>query len=556
MTAEAEDPLDSLEVPDGAFGGELLSALDPMLLVSSLAKTVTPAGLVRAMTNLAQQAPGLLQGLDDQPLPPRDWRFSDSTWKDNPVYKRWALAYLAWEKEMMDLVDNDQVDWRTRERSRLVMGIVTSALSPTNTLHGNPEAIKTAFTTGGRSLWNGGANFLRDLVANRGLPAQVDEDAFVVGKDVACTPGMVIHRTPMFELIHYTPMTPTVGRLPLMLLPPAVNKYYFWDLSPGRSLIEYAVSRGVEVYTIVWRDPRPENGIWGIDNYLASASEALDVVCAVSGVEKAHVFGDCSGGMFLAMLVGYQAAAGRHTVATGTFGVTVFDFGEPGGIGIAASDEGLASVSKRAERGEVISADSISDTFVWMRPNDLVWRYLVDDWLLGKKAPAFDIMFWNADGQGLPSQLAAELTEMSLNNSLIKPGGMTILGHPIDLSQVTIDTYQIAGKSDHISPWKGCYAGARALGGTNTFVLTPTGHVQSIIYPPGKPRAAFWTHPHVGPDPDEWAASATKHDDSWWGHWVDWMLARSEGSRPAPAAPGNDTFTAIVPAPGRYVLGE
>jgi len=554
-TAEDVDP-DDIPVADGAFGGELLSALDPMLLASSLSRTITPAGLMRAVTNLAQKAPGLLQGLDDQPLPPKDWRFSDSTWTDNPVYKRWALAYLAWEKEMMDLVDNDQVDWRTRERSRLVMGVLTSAIAPTNSLPGNPAAIKAAFTTGGRSLWNGGANFLRDLVTNRGLPAQVDDRAFVVGRDVAASPGWVVHRTPMFELIQFTPDTPTVAATPLMLLPPAVNKYYFWDLAPGRSLVEYAVSRGIQVFTMVWRDPRPENGTWGIDNYLASAVEALDVVCDITGQPAAHVFGDCSGGMFLAMLLGYQAATGRHTAATGTFGVTVFDFGEPGGIGIAASDEGLAGVSKRAERGEVISADSISDTFVWMRPNDLVWRYLVDDWLLGKQPPAFDIMFWNADGQGLPSQLAAELTQMSLENALVKPGGMTILGESITLSEVTIDTYQIAGMSDHISPWKGCYAGARALAGQNTFVLTPTGHVQSIIYPPDKPRASFWTNPHVGPNPDEWHAAATRHQGSWWGHWVDWMLARTSGTRPAPPAAGNATHPPIAPAPGRYVLGE
>lgn len=538
------------------FGGELLSALDPMLLAASLAKTVTPAALTRAMGNLAALTPGVLSGTGEPLAAGGDWRFKDAAWHDNPVYKRWAHAYLLWEREMMALVDNEDVDWRTRERSRLLMGIVTTAASPTNVLAGNPEAIKAAFTTGGRSLWNGTANFVRDLVTNRGMPAQVDQSAFRVGVDVAATPGWVIHRTPMFELIHYTPTQPQVGRIPLLLLPPAVNKYYFWDLAPGRSLVEYAVGRGIDLYTIVWRDPRPENGHWGIDAYLSSAVEALDVVRDVSGSERVHVFGDCSGGMFLAMLLGYEQASGRHTVATGTFGVTVVDFAQPGGIGIAASDQGLASIRKRAERGEVISAANISDTFVWMRPNDLVWRYLVDEWLLGKKPPVFDIMFWNADGQGLPAQLATELTEMSLENALMTPGGMTVLDHPIDLSQVTVDTYQVAGLTDHISPWQACYAAARLFGGENTFVLTPTGHVQSIIYPMGKARAAFWSNPDIVEDPEAWRAAATKTNDSWWENWVDWLLARSDGLRPAPTDHGNGTYDLIVPAPGRYVLGE
>ncbi len=542
---------------DVGFGGELLSALDPMLLVSSLARTVSVDALTRALANLAASTPQILSGAEEIEIPASDWRFRDSAWHDNPLYKRWAQAYLAWEREMMGLIDaNEEVDWRTRERGRLLMGALTTAASPTNSLQGNPEAIKAAFTTGGRSLFNGTANFIRDLVTNRGMPAQVDTTAFRVGIDIATTPGWVIHRTPMFELTHYTPRVREVGKVPLLLLPPPVNKYYFWDLAPGRSLIEYAVSRGVDVYTIVWRDPRPENGHWGINAYLSSALEALDAVCDVSGSEGVHVFGDCSGGMFLAMLLGYEQAVGRRSVRTGTFGVTVFDFAQPGGIGIAASDEGLASVRKRAEKGEVISAASISDTFVWMRPNDLVWRYLVDEWLLGKKPPVFDIMFWNADGQGLPSQLAVELTEMSLDNSLMTPGAMTVLDTPIDLTQVTVDTYQIAGLTDHISPWQACYAGARLLGGDNTFVLTPTGHVQSIIYPMGKSRAAHYVNRDLVDDAEAWRQAAERRPDSWWANWVDWILERSDGTRRAPQEHGNANYDLIVPAPGRYVLGE
>ena len=539
-----------------AFGGEMLSALDPLLMMESLSKAVTFGSLMKAGVNLAQHVPQVMFGLQEAELPARDFRFKDATFAENAFYRRMAASYVLWEQEMMKVVENDDIDWRTQERARMVMAAMTSAFSPTNLLAGNPEALKLAFSTGGASVRQGFSNFVSDMVSNRGYPSQVDKTAFEVGKNLAVTPGWVVHRTPMFELIHYTPTTETVGRRPLLLLPPPVNKYYFWDLAPGRSMVEYAVGRGVDCFTIVWRDPREDNGDWGAEAYLTSAYEAVDAVLEITGTDGVQVFGDCSGGMILAMLLAHQAAQGTKRVTSGTLGVTVLDFGEPGGIGITASDRGLNKVKQRAERKEVISADDISSTFVWMRPNDLVWRYLIDEWLLGRKPPAFDIMFWNADGQGMPAQFAYDMTAMSLENSLLKPGGMNLLGAELDLSAVDIPTYHIAGLTDHISPWKGCYAGARVMGGEKKFVLTPTGHVQSIIYPMGKPRAAFWTGPNLDLTPEAWQESAERTDDSWWSDWVDWILENADGERPAVPAAGSAKYPPIMPAPGRYVLGE
>lgn len=554
QASDVDRRVDSDDQVGDTLGGEFLGGLDPLLLLSSLSKTVDPAAAAQAMARVASRTSAIMMGTELAEPPARDPRFRDPAFQENPFFRNWAQAYLVWEEEMMRLVDNDAVDWRTRERSRMLMTALTTAAAPTNVLVGNPEAIKKAVTTGGRSLMTGAGNFIRDLLTNQGLPAQVDRSAFKVGVDVAATPGWVISRTEMFELIHYAPVNDRVGTVPLLLLPPAVNKYYFWDISPGRSFIEYAVGRGVDVYTIVWRDPKPEHAGWGVDSYLGSALEAVAQVCSDAGVDDVHVFGDCSGGMFLDMLLAHQVATGRRSIRTGTMGVTVVDFGEPGGIGIAASDEGLETLRRRAERGEIISADSIASTFIWMRPNDLVWRYLVDEWLLGNEPAAFDIMFWNADGQGLTAQLAYELTKMSLENSLIEPGGMTALGEPIDLSRVDVDTYHIAGRRDHISPWKACYHGARVLGGDRTFVLTPTGHVQSIIYPPDKPRASFLTGPELTNDPDAWIPEARKVEGSWWPHWADWLLERSEGTRPAPVVSAPSDLN--EPAPGRYVLGD
>jgi polyhydroxyalkanoate synthase len=555
----SEPPSGLDEATAEAVGGELFSALDPMQLVGSMARTVRPAAVVKAAGNLLSKVPTVLRGEDRTFFPKRDSRFADATWLENGVYRRMAQAYLLWADEMMKLTDNPAVDWRTRERSRLLMGVLTSAAAPTNTLLGNPAALKLALQTGGQSLIDGMANFVADVAGNRGLPSQVDMSGFQVGRDIAATPGAVVMRTDMFELLQYAPTTETVQATPLLLLPPPVNKYYFWDLSPGRSMIEYAVGRGITVFTIVWRDPRPGDGSWGVDAYLRSALSAAAAVTSISESSDVHVFGDCSGGTVAALLLSNQAFLGENTFRTATLGVTVLDFGEPGGIGVTSSQQALRSITERAARAEIISADSIADTFVWMRPDDLVWRYLVNNWLMGQKPPAFDVLFWNNDGQGLPSRFASDLTRFSLENSLIRPGAATALDRPVDLSAVKADTYVIAGLTDHISPWRACYSAVQHLGGSNQFILTPTGHVQSIIYPPSNPKAAFYTGPPMPEsnlDADTWLARATKNAGSWWPHWVDWLIERSDGVRPAPPAPGNSTFPPLGAAPGQYVLGE
>ena len=554
--SERAEALTLDEATEAALGGELLSNLDPLQALESLARTVSPAAALRAGVNVARRAPWIWAGAeDDDPLPPRDRRFQDPTWQGNPYFRRLAGTYLLMAEQLMAMVENDAVDWRTQERSRLLMTVITTALAPTNFLTSNPAALKTAFETGGGSLVKGARRLATDLVTNRGLPSQVNRGAFVVGRDLAATPGTVIARTEMFELVQYTPTTKTVRVVPLVLLPPPVNKYYFWDLAPKRSLIEFAVQSGLTVFTIVWRDPKPGNGTWGVDHYLRAALAAVDIARAVAQSETVHIFGDCSGGMMVCLLLSDRAVSAPDLFRSATLGVTVVDFGEPGGIGVTASDRSLRSARRRAANGDIISAESIGDTFVWMRPDDLVWRYVVDGWLMGHEPPAFDVLFWNNDGQGLPSQFALDMTAYSLANSLIEPGAATALGQPVDLSKVTTDTYVLAGLTDHISPWKGCFAAAQRLGGRNEFVLTPTGHVQSIIYPPGNPKASFYTGTDARLDPDSWLAAATKHDGSWWPHWIDWLTTRSGGRRRAPAEAGNETYRPLMAAPGSYVHG-
>jgi polyhydroxyalkanoate synthase len=538
-----------------AVGGDLLSGYDPLQLAEALAATIQPADLVSAGRNIATGWLQVLLGSSDIALPPKDFRFKDPAWTENPVYHRLAQGYLLFAEEMMRLVEGDRGDWRTAERSRFAMTAITTALSPSNTVL-NPAALKRYLETAGGSGLRGLRNFVGDLRHNRGLPAQVDMSAFVVGETLAATPGAVVHREEMFEILQYAPTTEEVSELPLLLLPPPVNKYYFWDLAPGRSMIEFAVAQGISVFTMVWRDPRPGQGGLGIDDYVLAQMRALEVVLDVSGAGKANVFGDCSGGLFESLMLGYLAADGDERIRSATFGVTVLDFGHPSAVAMTASQRTLKDAERKAAAGEVIPAGDISSTFVWMRPNDLVWRYLINNWLLGNDPPAFDVLFWNNDGQALPSRLACDLGKITLENSVGRPGGVTVLGRPIDLTAVKCDAYLIAGSTDHISPWKACYAATQMFGGSCDFILTSTGHVQSIINPPGNPRASFHTGGELGPDPDAWLASATKHTDSWWPHWTAWLGARSGEKRPAPAELGNDKHPVLGPAPGRYVLGE
>lgn len=548
-------PDDALEAAGTADGGEFLTGYDPLQLAESLVATVRPSDVVTLARRLGMGLVDVAIGRSDVAPAPKDFRFQDLTWKENVAYHMLAQAYLLWADEMMRLVEHDRGDWRTGERSRFAMGIITTALSPSNTVL-NPSCVKRLFETGGVSAVRGFRNFLTDLTNNRGLPSQVDATSFRVGENIAATPGAVVYRDEMFEILQYRPTTESVREIPLLLLPPPVNKYYFWDLAPGRSMIEYVVSQGISVFTMVWRDPRPGMGAHGIDDYVRSQLRAVDVARDISGADSVHVFGDCSGGLFEALMLGYLAASGDDRIRSATFGVTVMDYNHPSGVGMSASSRSLRSLHRRAERGEVISADDISSTFVWMRPNDLVWRYLINNWLLGNDPPAFDVLFWNNDGQGLPSRLAHDMGLVALENSTMKRSGLKVLGQEVDLQAVKCDSYFIAGRTDHISPWKGCYAGTQVFGGHREFVLASSGHVQAIINPPGNPRASFYTGGKLAADADEWLASAEKHQDSWWPHWTKWLHERSGEQRKAPDSLGNEHHRVLGAAPGRYVLGE
>ena len=516
-----------------------------------------PRPLAREVARLGRDPARILRGTDDISPSPRDKRFADPAWSGNPGYRRLAQGYLALTAALSRLVDDfeaDGADWREVEQARFVLNAVASAMAPTNTLLGNPAALKRAFDTGGRSLVRGARNVLTDLVRNGGMPAQVDRSAFTVGTDLGVTPGAVIHREEVLELIEYTPSTPTVRRRPLLIVPPPIGRFYFLDLRPGRSFVEYAVARGFQVFMISWRNPTKEQADWDLDTYAKGIDEAIDVVRDVTGSADVNTLGFCAGGILMTTVLNHLAANGDDRVHSAGYAVTLLDFHSRAPIGAFSSPRLLQLARRNSSRAGVITARQMGAVFTWMRPDDLVFNYLVAEWLLGDKPPAFDILAWNADGTNLPARLHGQFLEIFGANSLVRAGEIRVLGTPVHLSRITVPTFVTGAVTDHLTPWEGCYRTTQLLSGPSTFVLSNAGHIQSLVNPPGNPKASYWTGGEPGADAQAWRAAAERHTGSWWEPWAEWLLERSGDEMPARESRGSSDHPVLEPAPGAFVV--
>ncbi len=504
---------------------------------------------------LAGELLGVVTGRSEVAPARSDRRFADRTWTDNFAYHRVMQAYLATCEAVGEVVEGAEMsDWRSRERARFFAGLVTSTLSPTNTLIGNPAAIKRAFETAGGSVGRGAKTLVSDVRHNRGMPRQVRPDAFEIGVDLAVTPGAVVYRDEVLELLQYRPSTDTVHEIPVVVVPPQINKFYFMDLAPGRSLIEYAVSQGQQVFAISWFNPTKAQRNWDLDTYGAAILRAIDAVKEITGSEQVNLFGLCAGGITASTVLSHLFATGRgDLVRSVSFGVTLLDWAARAPIGMISVPSLIKFATWRSRRAGVLDGPSLASVFTLMRPNDLVWNYVVNNWLMGEDPPSFDILAWNSDPTNLPGALHGQFMKIFEKNALANPGTLTVLGSPVDLSQVTTDTYITGGTTDHLTPWNGCYASAHLLGGESTFVLTNTGHIQTLIAPPGKPKSRYWTGPKPDVGPDAWRERAVEHNGTWWEHWAGWISARSGPLRPAPSELGSQANPPLMAAPGTYV---
>src|SRR5471030_632621 len=484
-----------------------------------------------------------------------DRRFNDPAWSQNPLYKRYLQTYLAWRKELHDWIGDSNLSAQEISRGHFVINLMTEAMSPTNSA-ANPAAVKRFFETGGKSLLDGLSHLAKDMVHNGGMPSQVNMGAFEVGKSLGTTEGAVVFRNDVLELIQYKPTTEQVHERPLLVVPPQINKFYVFDLSPEKSLARFCLRNGQQTFIVSWRNPTKAQREWGLSTYIDALKEAVDVVSAITGSKDINMLGACSGGITCTALLGHYAALGEKKVNALTLLVSVLDTTLDSQVALFVDEQTLESAKRHSYQAGVLEGSDMAKVFAWLRANDLIWNYWVNNYLLGNKPPAFDILFWNNDSTRLPGQFHCDLLGLFETNPFAKAGELIIDGVPIDFGAVDVGAYVIGGVTDHITPWRACYGTARLLGSDTTFVLANAGHLQSLINPPGSPKSFFFAAPATAADPDEWAkaAQAGRVEGSWWPHWREWIQQRSGERVAAPAAPGCSNHPPICPAPGTYVL--
>ena len=543
---------------DAILGANPFVGFDTADIVASAGNVIAcalqrPDRLAESIGELVVELGKAAIGRSEVEPAPGDRCFADPTWLEHPLYRRWMQAYLLSTQTLHEFVDKLGFDERGTQRAEFAITLLTEALAPTNLLAGNPAAIKRAFETGGLSLVRGARYWLDDLLNNNGMPSQVDNRPFRVGENLAITPGSIVHRSEVLELIQYASATESVRTRPLLIVPPQINKYYILDLAPGRSMIEHAVKQGHQVFAISWRNPTPSERGWDLAAYISAIKQAIDVAREITGSAAVNILGACAGGITTAVLLGHLAALGDARVNSATFLVTVLNTEVPSMMGMFASEGAIAAARRNSARRGILAGGELARIFAWLRPNDLVWNYWVNNYLMGKEPPAFDILSWNSDSTNLPAALHSDFLNLFQNNPLVKPDALTVAGTPIDLSSVKYDTYVVGALTDHITPWKACFRTPALLGGKSQFVLSSSGHIQALVNPPGNPKARYMTGNEHSVDPETWLKKATQHSGSWWDHWLRWLREHAGDAIHAPKAPGNARYPALDAAPGRYV---
>jgi polyhydroxyalkanoate synthase subunit PhaC len=552
--ADAASALDLL-LSDAALGVVRRFLPNSSTLRFAMGLARRPRTVARRGAALASELASIAAGRSAIVPGRKDRRFADPAWASNPLLSRTVQTYLAWAGMVESLLADADLNWRDNERVRFVLSNLIDAASPSNNPLINPAGWKAAIDSGGLSALRGFRSLVSDLSAPPRVPAMVAPDAFEVGRDLAVTPGAVVARSDICELIQYEPVTDSVHRFPLLIVPPMINKYYITDLAPGRSMIEYLVGEGHQVFVISWRNPDARHRDWDLDSYGGAIVEALGALRSICGVSEASICALCSGGIAASMVAAHLSATGRLSeLATLCLGVTVLDQAQAG-TASAMIDRRTARLAMAASRGRgYLDGRSLAEVFAWLRPNDLIWNYWVNNYLQGQTPPPFDILYWNADTTRLPAAVHADFIEIALANALTKPGAASMLGSPVDLSKVDVDSYVIAGIADHLCPWQSCYRSTQLLGGTSRFVLSTSGHIASMVNPPTNPKATFQTAPDNPSDPRTWLRAAQTVPGSWWPDYSAWLAERSGGRKARPPGLGGEGFAPQESAPGTYVL--
>jgi polyhydroxyalkanoate synthase len=547
-----------------------LAGVDPASLGDALRAVAADAMLNPALLatwlggiSIAEQTVGLntvrrMQGEDPSPsplVPPDDKRFADPAWKSNPFLFGALEDYFVRSTAALQLVDASRLPEATRHKARFAVKLMMDALAPSNVPWMNPAVVKEAMNSGGASLVRGLQNYLDDVKNNGGQPRQVDASGFKLGVNLAATPGRVVYRNKLIELIAYEPQTPKVHAIPLLCSPPWINKYYIMDLAPGRSFVEWAIKHGHQTFMISYRNPDESMAAYTMDDYLREGLlAAIDVVETLTGAKKINLNGLCLGGTLVVIALAYLAAKGQAgRISSATVTNTLVDFSLPGDLGVFTDEASVSKLEARMQERGFLDAGEMAGTFNALRANDLIWSYVVNNWFMGKNPPAFDILAWNGDSTRMPAVMHSQyLRACYLRNAIIEPGAFVIGRVKIDLGKIRTPLYVLGAESDHIALWHASYATTQWVGGEAKYTLTNSGHVAGIVNPPSNPKSHYWTKPRAtkGQGPQAWRDSATRHEGSWWNDWSAWV-ARHAGARTSPAKlpPGE-------PAPGVYVRDQ
>ena len=526
-----------------------------------------PPGKVPAV----QLSPAKLQALQEQYLKEaqalwsqslqgtpevKDRRFSGDGWASNPVAAFSAAAYLLNARTLMGLADAVEGDEKTRARIRFGVEQWMAAMAPSNFLAFNAEAQKKAIETKGESIAKGMQNLLHDI--RQGHVSMTDESLFEVGRNVATTEGAVVYENELFQLLEYKPLTTKVYERPFLLVPPCINKFYILDLQPDNSFIRYAVEQGHRTFVVSWRNPHEDLAHKTWDDYVEDgAMAAIDVVQSITGADQINALGFCVGGTILSNALAVMAARGQEPVASATFLTTLIDFADTGILDVFIDEAFVQFRELQMGKGGLMKGQDLASTFSFLRPNDLVWNYVVGNYLKGETPPPFDLLYWNSDSTNLPGPFYAwYLRNFYLENNLVQPGKLTVCGEKLDLGQLTLPVYIYGSREDHIVPINAAYASTQVLPGKKRFVMGASGHIAGVINPPAKNKRSHWIRAD-GKLPatlEQWLEGATEHAGSWWTDWSNWLKAHAGKQIAAPKTYGKGAkFKAIEPAPGSYV---
>lgn len=519
-----------------------------------------PEVFVHRYTEFAGELLKIVNARSDLSPERGDRRFRDAVWKDNVIYRMVLQTYLAWSREMNQLVsDLAFSSEQDQRRVRFLLEQLDAALSPSNSPL-NPAAVKRAYQTGGQSVLTGLQNLLKDIKTNGGMPRQVEPDACEVGNNLANSPGAVVYRNPVYEIIQYAATAKqAVHKTPVLIVPPQINRFYIFDLSPRNSIVKHLLDRGLQVFIVSWRNPTSVHSHWGLETYVTELDKGVDAVRRITQSDEISLVSACAGGITSMSLQAWYAARNKKVIRNHSLLVTALSAEGHPTLDLFLNKTVVKQILSRSKTRGVMDGKELARVFAWMRPKDLVWSYWVNNNLLGKEPPTMDVLFWDNDSTRLPAALHRDFVNVLLNNRFAPGKGFVIDGTRVDLSKMDGDFYFLAGDEDYLMPWKSCYRNLAMMPGAHCeFVLSNSGHIQSVLRPPGIANTRYHTNSHTNDDvtlaPDAWLEQSETHQGSWWQHWSDWLTRRSGDLKPPPAEPGNREYPPLCASPGTYVF--